>query len=215
MPNTQHTWPTNARISRAVTKTQTLNKTTLNGRLGKQPLSTNQRIRIKKTRSRQKASLMCLSTEHARRFAKNPVRRSVTGQYGPKLLIGREITLCLHRNTTGPNRTLWQPPKRYFELEQGRYCPVFPKTPANHSFTIIAKVKPGREDAIREHGEAIEKAIKAWLFPRRDAFQISALPFLVVAEDLLEVSSVLVVGPQFRKAVRLHEIVNFRLDSSF
>jgi hypothetical protein len=49
----------------------------------------------------------------------------------------------------------------YFELEQGRYGPVFPKTPANYGFTIIAKVKPGREDAIREHGETIEKAIKA------------------------------------------------------
>jgi hypothetical protein len=49
----------------------------------------------------------------------------------------------------------------YFELEQGRYGPVFPKTPANYGFTIIAKVKPGRENAIREHGKTIEKAIKA------------------------------------------------------
>jgi hypothetical protein len=36
---------------------------------------------------------------------------------------------------------------------------VFPKTPANYGFTIIAKVKPGREQAIREHGNTIEKAV--------------------------------------------------------
>ena len=33
------------------------------------------------------------------------------------------------------------------------------KTPANYGFTIIAKVKPGREQAIREHGKTIEKAV--------------------------------------------------------
>jgi len=49
----------------------------------------------------------------------------------------------------------------YFELEQGRYGPKFPRTPASYGFTIIAKVKPGREEAIREHGKTIEKAIKA------------------------------------------------------
>ena len=43
------------------------------------------------------------------------------------------------------------PKEGYFELEQGRYGPVFPKTPANYGFTIIAKIIPGREDAIRAH----------------------------------------------------------------
>ena len=51
------------------------------------------------------------------------------------------------------------PKEGYFKLEQGRYGPVFPKTPANYGFTIIAKVKPGREQAIREHGKVIEKAV--------------------------------------------------------
>ena len=36
------------------------------------------------------------------------------------------------------------PEEGYFELEKGSYGPVFPKTPANYGFTIIAKVKPGR-----------------------------------------------------------------------
>jgi hypothetical protein len=51
------------------------------------------------------------------------------------------------------------PKEGYFKLEQGRYGPVFPKTPANYGFTIIAKVKPGREQAIREYGKTIENAI--------------------------------------------------------
>ena len=45
----------------------------------------------------------------------------------------------------------------YFELEQGRYGPIFPRTPACYGFTIIAKVKPGREEAIREYGKTIEE----------------------------------------------------------
>ena len=38
------------------------------------------------------------------------------------------------------------PKEGYFQLEQGRYGPIFPRTPANYGFTIIAKIKPGRED---------------------------------------------------------------------
>ena len=45
------------------------------------------------------------------------------------------------------------PEEGYFEEERGRYGPVFPRTPACYGFTIIAKVIPGREEAIREHGE--------------------------------------------------------------
>src|SRR6478672_7967334 len=51
------------------------------------------------------------------------------------------------------------PKEGYFKSEQGRYGPVYPWTPANYGFTIIAKVKPGREDAIREYGKLIEKTV--------------------------------------------------------
>ena len=51
------------------------------------------------------------------------------------------------------------PKEGYFKLEQGRYGPIFPRTPANYGFTIIAKVKPGREQAVRDYGKTIEKAI--------------------------------------------------------
>ena len=52
------------------------------------------------------------------------------------------------------------PKEGYFKLEKGRYGPVFPRTPANYGFTIIAKVKPGREQAIRDYGKTIEDAVK-------------------------------------------------------
>lgn len=32
------------------------------------------------------------------------------------------------------------------KVEQGRYGPVFPKTPACYGFSILAKIIPGREE---------------------------------------------------------------------
>ncbi|HTT40303.1 MAG TPA: hypothetical protein VMH32_21840 [Burkholderiales bacterium] len=52
------------------------------------------------------------------------------------------------------------PKEGYFTPEQGRYGPIFPKTPACYGFTIIAKIKSGREAAIREYGRTIEKTIE-------------------------------------------------------
>src|SRR5204863_5443979 len=51
------------------------------------------------------------------------------------------------------------PKEGYFQLEQGRYGPLYPRTPANYGFTIIAKIKPGREEAIRAYGKTIEDAV--------------------------------------------------------
>jgi hypothetical protein len=52
------------------------------------------------------------------------------------------------------------PKEGYFQLEKGRYGPVFPKTPACYGFSVVAKVKPGREQAIRDYGKSIEEAVK-------------------------------------------------------
>ncbi len=52
-------------------------------------------------------------------------------------------------------------PKDNKELEIGRYGPIFPKTPANYGFSVIAKVKPGREQAVRDYGKTIEEGVKA------------------------------------------------------
>jgi hypothetical protein len=51
------------------------------------------------------------------------------------------------------------PKEGYFKLQDGRYGPLYPRTPACYGFTIIAKIKPGREDVIREYGRTIEKTI--------------------------------------------------------
>jgi hypothetical protein len=48
----------------------------------------------------------------------------------------------------------------YFELEKGKHGPVFPRTPACHGFTIIAKIKPGREEVFRDYGKRLEKALE-------------------------------------------------------
>jgi len=53
------------------------------------------------------------------------------------------------------------PKEGYLEYKEGNYGPVFPKTPACYGFTIIAKLKPGREAAMRAYGNTIENAIKA------------------------------------------------------
>ena len=45
------------------------------------------------------------------------------------------------------------------KVEQGRYGPVFPKTPACYGFSIVAKLIPGREPAVYEHAKKIEKAV--------------------------------------------------------
>ena len=62
------------------------------------------------------------------------------------------------RNWTTP-AAVAIPPEGYSELERGRYGPVYPRTPACYGFSIIAKVKEGREDVVRAYGKQIEEAI--------------------------------------------------------
>ena len=52
------------------------------------------------------------------------------------------------------------PKEGYFTLEQGRYGPIFPQSPACYGFSVVAKVKPGTEQRIREYGRTIEEAVK-------------------------------------------------------
>ena len=39
------------------------------------------------------------------------------------------------------------------KVEQGRYGPIFPKTPACYGFSIIAKIIPGREEVFYEYAQ--------------------------------------------------------------
>jgi hypothetical protein len=53
------------------------------------------------------------------------------------------------------------PKEGYFKYEQGNYGPVLPRTPACYGFSVVAKVLPGREQAMRDYGKKIEEAVKA------------------------------------------------------
>jgi hypothetical protein len=53
------------------------------------------------------------------------------------------------------------PPKGYNAEAPGRYGPTFPRTPACYGFTIIAKIKPGTEQEIRDYGKTLETAVDA------------------------------------------------------
>ncbi|MBE8989130.1 hypothetical protein [Nostoc sp. LEGE 12450] len=64
----------------------------------------------------------------------------------------------MHNDWTKP-AAMAIPKGGVFAQEQGRYGPIFPKTPACYGFTIIAKIKPGTEETIREYGKKIEKTI--------------------------------------------------------
>src|SRR5436190_19280614 len=44
-------------------------------------------------------------------------------------------------------------------VEQGRYGAIFPRTPVNYGFTIIAKIIPGREEKFHDYARNIEKAV--------------------------------------------------------
>lgn len=66
------------------------------------------------------------------------------------------------------------PKEGYFEFQKGRYGPIYPRTPAGYGLTLIAKIKPGRENAIRAYGKTIEKTIRD--FP--DAFATLKLHYL-------------------------------------
>ena len=45
------------------------------------------------------------------------------------------------------------------KAQQGRYGPVFPKTPACYGFSIIAKIVPGSEPKFYEYAKNIETAV--------------------------------------------------------
>jgi hypothetical protein len=51
-------------------------------------------------------------------------------------------------------------PKDTDQLEQGKYGPIFPRTPACYGFTIVAPVKPGHADAMREYGHSLAMALE-------------------------------------------------------
>ena len=52
-------------------------------------------------------------------------------------------------------------PRETDHLEKGKYGPIYPKTPACHGFSILAKIIPGREPVFHEYARKIEAAVSA------------------------------------------------------
>ena len=59
-----------------------------------------------------------------------------------------------HQDWTKP-AAMAIPKGGFFEdkVEQGRYGPIFPKTPACYGFSVVAKVKPGRSKSFAITGK--------------------------------------------------------------
>ena len=45
------------------------------------------------------------------------------------------------------------------KVEQGRYGPIYPKTPACYGFSILARIKPGTKQNFYAHAKRIEQAV--------------------------------------------------------
>lgn len=50
-------------------------------------------------------------------------------------------------------------PKETDHLEMGKYGPIYTRSPSCYGFTIIAKIKPGRVDVIRNYGHKLVAAV--------------------------------------------------------
>lgn len=44
-------------------------------------------------------------------------------------------------------------------IEQGRFGPIFPRTPLNGGFTIVARIIPGREPAFEQSARILQQAV--------------------------------------------------------
>jgi len=72
----------------------------------------------------------------------------VTNALPPEKVKGRQSAMAI-------------PPGGFFpdKVEQGRFGPIFPRTPLNYGFTIIAPIKPGTEANFYQYAANIEAAV--------------------------------------------------------
>jgi hypothetical protein len=72
----------------------------------------------------------------------------------------------IEKNTNGTRpewadpRAMVIPPEGYVTLERGRYGPTYPRTPACYGFTVLAKIKPGTEQKVRDYGTLLAAAVE-------------------------------------------------------
>ena len=77
----------------------------------------------------------------------------------------KRIRMCLNswrraqKRATGQSLRRWPSPKKDILSLNRDDTGQFFRNPANYGFTLIAKIKPGREETIRAYGKTIENAI--------------------------------------------------------
>jgi hypothetical protein len=74
----------------------------------------------------------------------SPVSRALP----PEKVKGRQSAMAIPKGGYFPDK-----------IQQGRFGPVFPRTPLNYGFTIIAKIKPGTEENFYAYARNLEKAV--------------------------------------------------------
>jgi hypothetical protein len=92
---------------------------------------------------------------------------------GEKKMATQAIASAKETDWTKP-AAMALPKERNFKFQNGKYGVVSPRSPSCYGFTIIAKIKPGREEVIREYGKIIEKTIAG--LP--DALEVLKLHYL-------------------------------------
>ena len=75
------------------------------------------------------------------------------------------------------------------QLEQGKYGPIYPKTPACYGFSILAKIIPGREPVFHEYAKNIENALKAYQKGERDFATMRAMVADLSDKDLQDIAA--------------------------
>jgi hypothetical protein len=51
-------------------------------------------------------------------------------------------------------------PKDTSQFEQGKYGPILPRTPACYGFTLVANIKPGTAETVRNYANTLVKALE-------------------------------------------------------
>src|SRR3982751_3876127 len=75
-------------------------------------------------------------------------RLEVSHAPSPDKVRGRQSAMAIPKGGYFPDK-----------IEQGRFGPVFPRTPLNYGFTIIAPIKPGTEENFYAYGRMLELGV--------------------------------------------------------
>lgn len=83
-------------------------------------------------------------------MAANLEQHVISGAVSPAKAKGRQSAMAVPAGGFFPDN-----------VEQGRFGSIYPRTPLNYGFTIIARIKPGTEENFHAYARNIEAAVAA------------------------------------------------------